>query len=191
MQFANRNVVLTGAGGGIGRALAFVLAKNAANLLLVGRDVSRLDALKTELPAGSSVYVVGADIATDEGRHRVASACQQLTDIDVLINCAGISDFALFQEQKPAVISQLIGVNVLAPMLLTHRLLPLMNSPNGGLIVNIGSTFGTIGHPGFAAYCASKFALRGFSEALRRELAGIGAFLGLAGLVLVGLFVWG
>ena len=171
MQFANKRVVLTGAGGGIGRALAQLLAQHNAQLVLVGRDSKKLEQVKAELPAGSSVYLVSADIATDEGRHRVASMCTQLGGIDVLINCAGINDFALFQQQKSAMIAQLIDVNVTAPMLLTQQMLPLLERAGAGLIVNIGSTFGSIGHPGFVAYCAAKFALRGFSQALRRELA--------------------
>lgn len=171
MQFTNKRVVLTGAGSGIGRALAQQLAQNNAQLVLVGRNVDRLEQVKAELPAGSSVYIVQADISSDEGRHRITSMCTQLGGIDVLVNCAGINDFALFTQQKAAMIAQLINVNVTAPMLLTQRLLPLLERSGSGLIVNIGSTFGTIGHPGFAAYCAAKFALRGFSQALRRELA--------------------
>lgn len=171
MQFTNKRVVLTGAGSGIGRALAQQLAQNNAQLVLVGRNVDKLEQVKAELPAGSSVYIVQADISSDEGRHRITSMCTQLGGIDVLINCAGINDFALFTQQKAAMIAQVINVNVTAPMLLTQRLLPLLERSGSGLIVNIGSTFGTIGHPGFAAYCAAKFALRGFSQALRRELA--------------------
>lgn len=172
MQFANKKVVLTGASGGIGQALAQILAQNAAQLVLVGRDEKKLQAVKASLPGGSTVYLVAADIATDEGRQRVATVCTRLGSIDVLVNCAGINDFALFEQQKAAMIAQLIDTNVTAPILLTQRLLPLLAKSGAGLIANIGSTFGSIGHPGFAAYCASKFALRGFSQALRRELEG-------------------
>ena len=62
-------------------------------------------------------------------------------------------------------------LNVTATLQLTHRLLPILRQQGRALVVNIGSTFGSIGYPGFTAYCASKFAIRGFSEALRRELA--------------------
>ena len=68
-------------------------------------------------------------------------------------------------------IAELIDLNVTAPLQLTHRLLPLLRQQGEALVINLGSTFGSIGYPGFSAYCASKFALRGFSEALRRELA--------------------
>lgn len=171
MELTNKTVVLTGASGGIGRALALQLARDNATLVLVGRNQEQLDRVKTELPAGSHAWVVSADIATDEGRHRIAALCTQIGSIDALINCAGVNDFALFHQQKAAMIAQLINVNVTAPILLTQRLLPLLQKANRSLIVNIGSTFGTIGHPGFVAYCASKFAMRGFSQALRRELA--------------------
>jgi len=88
----------------------------------------------------------------------------------VLINNAGLMDFTLFERQEPKRIEQVIGVNVIAPMLLVRAVLPLLLKQDSGRIVNIGSTFGSIGFPHFATYCASKFAMRGFSEALRREL---------------------
>ena len=72
---------------------------------------------------------------------------------------------------KGGAIARLIGVNVTATLQLTHLLLPLLREQPRALLVNLGSTFGSIGYPGFATYCASKFALRGFSDALRRELA--------------------
>jgi len=68
-------------------------------------------------------------------------------------------------------IAELIGLNVTATLQLTHRLLPMLRRRERAVVLNLGSTFGSIGYPGFSAYCASKFALRGFSEALRRELA--------------------
>jgi len=113
-------------------------------------------------------YVV-ADLGTDEGRTAVYTLCCR-TGIDMLINNAGISDFAPLEEQQPETICQMIHTNLLAPILLTQSLLPLLKMARAGMVINIGSTFGTIGYPGFSAYSATKFGLRGFTEALRREL---------------------
>lgn len=79
-------------------------------------------------------------------------------------------DFTYFAQQNPARISQIMYVNAIVPMLLTRAVLPRMVARNSGQIVNIGSIFGSIGFPHYASYSASKFALRGFSQALRREL---------------------
>ena len=94
--------------------------------------------------------------------------------IDILINLAGVMDFARFDEQDPGMIQRMIQVNVEAPLQMTRYVLPQMIERRHGRIVNIGSMFGSIGFPCFTAYSASKFALRGFSQALRRELAGSG-----------------
>ena len=94
--------------------------------------------------------------------------------IDILINLAGVMDFVRFDEQDPGMIQRLIQVNVEAPLQMSRCVLPQMVERRHGRIVNIGSMFGSIGFPCFSAYSASKFALRGFSQALRRELIGSG-----------------
>jgi short-subunit dehydrogenase len=91
--------------------------------------------------------------------------------IDVLINNAGISEFSPLEELSDTRLQELLGTNLLAPMQVTRTLLPLLRRQSSAAIVNVGSTFGSIGYAGFSAYCASKFGLRGFTEALRRELA--------------------
>lgn len=94
--------------------------------------------------------------------------------IDILINLAGLLDFGMFSQVHPPMIPRLLAVNLEAPMQLAHSVLPGMLAQGHGQIVNIGSMFGSIGYPGFATYSATKFALRGFSQALRRELRGTG-----------------
>ena len=94
--------------------------------------------------------------------------------LDVLINLAGVLGFGPYQEEDPGLVARLLKVNLEAPMQLTRAILPGMIERGQGRIVNVGSMFGSIGFPLFAAYSASKFALRGFSQALRRELAGTG-----------------
>lgn len=169
MNLNNSTIVLTGASGGIGAAVANVLAQQGAKLLLVGRHADSLHALAAQLP-GEHLPVV-ADIASDSGRQVIVHQCTQAGGIDLLVNLAGTLDFRLFEQQPETVIEQIITTNLLSPMLLTRRLIPLLKTRPEAAIVNVGSTFGSIGHPGFTSYCASKFGLRGFTEALRRELA--------------------
>lgn len=176
MHLAGSRVLLTGASGGIGRAVALELAARRARLTLSGRDAVRLDALAREIRAGGGhADIVVADIGSSDGPSNLVSQARSIDPIvDVLVNCAGLSEFADFEATSPAVLENLWRTNVLAPMRLVQEVLPHMRRHRRGLIVNVGSIFGSIGFPCFAAYSSTKFALRGFSEALRRELAGSG-----------------
>lgn len=176
MDLKNSRVLLTGACGGIGRALARALAQRGANLCLVDRRADDLEAVAVELRAeGVRVETACADITTTEGREAIVRCVhQRLEGIDVLLNNAGIGAFAEFVEQSPGDIEQMFKVNVIAPMQLSRDLLPIMIEKGSGRIVNVGSVFGSLAFAWHTSYSASKFALRGFSEALRRELAGSG-----------------
>ena len=167
MNITGKKILLTGASGGIGEAFARMLDHEGAELMLAGRNAASLEKINATL--GGRHRIVVADLGTDEGRTAVYTLCCR-TGIDMLINNAGISDFAPLEEQQPETICQMIHTNLLAPILLTQSLLPLLKMARAGMVINIGSTFGTIGYPGFSAYSATKFGLRGFTEALRREL---------------------
>jgi len=169
MQLRDARVLLTGASGGIGQGLVERLCANGARLLLVGRDSLALEALARRHPG--QISLVCADLSQRSGRHTVLDAARRFGGLNCVINAAGINQFSLLEQQDEEAIARLIDVNVTATLQLTHLLLPLLRQQPQALLVNLGSTFGSIGYPGFAAYCASKFALRGFSEALRRELA--------------------
>lgn len=173
MKLEGQWIVLTGATGGIGEAIAQALYRKGANLVLVGRDPERLEHLINNHSFSSDrTTTIVADINQSAGHLAAVDACQRLSlPVSILINNAGISDFSLFDEQDDQKIINLLKTNLLAPVLLTKKLLPLLRRTQPAMIVNIGSTFGSIGYPGFAAYSASKFGFRGFSEALRRELA--------------------
>ncbi len=172
MRIENALILLTGANGGIGSAIARRLAAAGAQLLLVGRSEIRLDVLIASLPCHGKPHVaVHADITTAMGRAAIERALEGVKQpLDVLINCAGISQFGLLADARPEAIERLLVTNITAPILLTQIGLRHLN-PASGRIINIGSTFGGIGYPGFSSYSASKFALRGFTESLRRELA--------------------
>lgn len=176
MKIAHARTILTGANGGIGSATALALAQGGARLLLVGRQAAALARLAHQVEAGGGeAHVVSADVAQAEAHERVVQEAQRLLGgVDLLINNAGLLDFTPFEGQDPRALEQLLQVNVVAPIALTRAVLPLLLAQGRGRIVNVGSIFGSIGFPYFAAYSASKFALRGFSEALRRELHGSG-----------------
>jgi short-subunit dehydrogenase len=156
--------VLTGASGGIGREIARALAPHCEALLLVGRNAERL--AECAAAAGPVARAVVADLGSAAGRDAV-----RLDGANLLVNNAGASDFAPLEAQSDATLERIVRTNVLAPMQLTRRLLPELARRPQAWIVNVGSIMGHLGYPGQAAYCASKFALHGFSEALRRELA--------------------
>ena len=176
MQIHNARIVLTGASGGIGAALAAELAKRGARLGLVGRDAAKLNALAQPLASqGIEVECIATDLTLAEGSAVVRAHMQaRFGGVDIVINNAGITDFSQFSQADPQRIEQVLRTNVLAPMQLSRALLPDMLTQGRGQIVNVGSIFGSIAFACFASYSASKFALRGFSEALRRELAGSG-----------------
>ena len=173
MQLQSQRILLTGAAGGIGRELAKLLAHKGARIVLLDRDAVGLTKLRDEINAAgaSDVQLLALDLSDPANiTLAIKQASQMLGGVDMLINNAGLLDFVAFSTQSAARIALTVQVNTLAPMLLTHAVLPQFHAQGKGTIVNIGSTFGTIGFPHYATYSASKFALRGFSEALRREL---------------------
>lgn len=169
-----RKVLLTGAAGGIGIAIARELLRRGACVLLTGRHAARLQQLATELGEHRDrIEVYAADLATDgERASLVAFASHWRGGIDALINNAGINDLALLDTQDAAQIDRMLDTNLRAPVQLCRALLPQLRRATRADIVNVGSVFGNIGYPGYAVYSATKFAMRGFTEALHRELAG-------------------
>lgn len=176
MKISDSTILITGASGGIGGAIALQLAHRGATLILINRDSDKLAAFAAELRAsGGKVIPLAGDLATPgEPARLVQTALDQAGTVDILVNCAGVQNFGFFAEESAADTATLFNINTIAPIALTNALLPHLLKKGKGQIVNLGSIFGSIGFPCFASYSASKFALRGFSEALRRELAGSG-----------------
>jgi short-subunit dehydrogenase len=169
LELTGKTALVTGASGGIGAALARALAAAGVDLVLTGRDTERLAALRLEL--GDRHVTVAADLATAAGRARVVSSCAaRPRGLDLLVNNAGIGSFGLFETLTEADIERVVLLNLTAPLLLTRGLLPLLVQAPEAAVINLGSAFDALGYPGFSVYCASKFGLRGFSEALAREL---------------------
>jgi short-subunit dehydrogenase len=176
-KMTNCNVLLTGATGGIGQAISRLLFNSGANIILVGRNNEKLTQLKEKLltsnpQAKNSVITYVVDILQQVQRDNLIEQLALLPfEINLLINNAGVSQFKLFEQSSESDINNIITTNTIAPMQLTQALLPLLKQCDKAQIINIGSTYGSIGFPGYTAYCASKFALRGFSQTLSRELA--------------------
>lgn len=176
MKISDSTILITGASGGIGGAIARELSRRGASLILVSRDGDKLAAFAAELGiSGSKIMPLVGDLAIPgEPARVVQEALAQGGTIDILINCAGVQNFGFFAEESAADTATLFQINTIAPVALANAVLPHMLEKGKGQIVNLGSIFGSIGFPCFASYSASKYALRGFSEALRRELAGTG-----------------
>jgi len=173
MDLKTARVLLTGGAGGIGGAIAeALLAKGAAVLLVDMNEVSLQGFADGRLSQyGDRVATLAANLTQAEDRNRVCEQAQNFRGgINVLINNAGVSHFRLLDEQSPEAIDLALAVNLQAPIHLCRLLLPHLRQQSSAHILNTGSVFGSIGYPGYAVYSATKFGMRGFSEALRREL---------------------
>ena len=159
MKAADARVMLTGAAGGIGHAMALALREAGAAVMGVGRG---------DAPAGTAW--VRADLNTDEGVAAVAVAAEQWR-ANVVVHAAGMPAFGPLPSASPAQMQAVLQANLLAPMRLTQSLLPALLRQPRAQVVFVGSVLGRIGLPGFSVYGASKAGLHGFAEALRRELA--------------------
>jgi short-subunit dehydrogenase len=174
MKLHGARVLLTGASRGIGRELARRFAGRGARLVLVGRDSTAVEAVCNETFAMSGrADSIAFDLAASTGHAAVVERARViLGGIDLLVNNAGVSSFESLERQSAETIARIAATNLVAPMLLARAALPHLAA--GARIVNVGSMFGSIGFPHCAAYSATKFGLRGFSEALRREVAARG-----------------
>ena len=174
--FAGRTAVLTGAASGIGEQLAHGLAARGSGLVLVDRDADRLDAVAAAIRAAHPGRAVEALVADLGDRAEVLALAGRIRErhpaIGLLINNAGIALGGMFEHLTMDEFEAVVDVNFRAPVLLTHELLPTLLATPGSHLVNVSSLYGLIAPPGQSAYSASKFALRGFSEVLRGELAG-------------------
>lgn len=173
MTPANAKVVITGGGGGIGAAIAAELLSRGAAVLLVDRDAAALErAAQCLVRYGDRVGTFAADLTNAADRKRLCdTAAGWHGGVNVLVNNAGINHFGMFEDQPPDQVDLAVAINLLAPLHLCRGLLAHMRGQAEACILNTGSVFGSIGYPGYAVYSATKFAIRGFTEALRRELS--------------------
>ncbi|WP_336367572.1 SDR family oxidoreductase [Marinobacter sp. C2H3] len=164
MQLHDRTFLLLGATGGIGQALIEPMLAAGARLVVASRHPERI----AHRAGVSPVHLeLGAkDLAAQLDRLSAA-----YPDIDGVIHCAGQNRFVSLGEMSEADLDAQLNVNLRSALLVARHFVPRFERTGDGALVFVGSTFGSIGFPGYTAYCASKFGLRGFTEALRRELA--------------------
>ena len=168
--------IVTGASSGIGRAIALELARQGAKQIVVARSGDKLDTLANEIhKAGQHAVPLVGDITEEAVRHKVVERAEsELGGLDILINNAGVSAHGRFQTASPERLYEIMDVNFFAPVELIRTALPLLQRGRRPIVVNVGSILGHRGIPLNSEYCASKFALHGFSESLRAELAAPG-----------------
>lgn len=164
-------VLITGGTSGIGQALAETFGRNGSRVVITGRSRASLDETVAGLKAkGIEVLGITADVSVETDNERmVRETIQQFGKLDVLINNAGISMRALFEEVDLAVVKQVMDINFYGVLYATQHALPHIIK-QGGSVVGISSIAGYRGLPGRTGYSASKFALNGFLEVLRTEM---------------------
>jgi short-subunit dehydrogenase len=165
--------ILTGASSGIGSALALRLAEQGVRLVLASRQQARLEALASSIERrGGQAHVVATDVADAAQRARlIESAVAALGGLDILINNAGAGAMGPFSEASEERLRRIFEVNFFGCTELTRLALPHLRQGKNPMLVNVASILGRRAIPGCAEYCASKFAMVGWSEGLRAELA--------------------
>ncbi len=175
MQLAGRKALLTGATGGLGRAIAQALAERGATLLLSSRKEAELEDLAAALP-GSGHRALPADLAEPGAAERLAAAAGE---VDVLVANAGLPGAGWLTDFSPEEVARALRVNLEAPMLLAQALYPGMVERGHGHLVLVSSLAGKAASPRTSIYNATKFGLRGFALALRSDIGprGVGVSL--------------
>jgi len=174
MSLANRTAVITGAGSGIGRAIAQSLARRGCHLALADINGAALsESARLLMTKGIRVSRHEIDVANREAVAKLPQAvAAEHGGTDLLFNNAGVALAGSFAEISERDFEWLFEINFWAVVRLTRLFMPLLKASDDARIVNLSSLFGLISPPGQTAYAASKFAVRGFSNALRFELAG-------------------
>lgn len=182
MDFKNKVVIITGASSGIGKACAEEFAKRGANLVLAARQYVNLCEITASLEKeyGIKAVAVQADVSREEDcKDIIRQAQQTFNQIDVLVNNAGLSMRALFQELDLSVLKSLMDVNFWGTVYCTKYALDEILKTKGS-IIGVSSIAGYRGLPGRTGYSASKFAMNGFMESLRTELLHTGVHVMVA-----------
>ena len=168
----NKKALITGAGKGIGKAVAIALAKEGVNVILMARTQSDLDEVAKEVNAlGVKSLTLIADVADiNSVNTAVERALGEFKTIDILVNNAGVAAFGKFLELEPVAWENIIKVNLMGTYYVTRAVLPSMIERQTGDIINISSTAGLNGNAMTSAYSASKFAVLGLTDSLMQEV---------------------
>ncbi len=174
---SGQHAFVTGAGTGIGRAIALALAGRGFAVALAGRRVGPLHAVADEIAAvgGKALVVEGFDVTDEQAvAAGAAQAIAALGEVSVLVNCAGEAPSAPFEKTDPALWDHVVAVNLTGTYLVTRALLPSLRKAGSARIINIASTAGITGYAYVSAYCAAKHGVVGLTRSLALELARTG-----------------
>ena len=176
MDFKNRTVLITGASSGIGKQTAIEFAKQGANIILVARRKEKLDEIASQLEKFNIITFVCQCDVSDKAQVKEMSknVLEKFDSIDILVNNAGFAIYGSVKELSIDEIESQMETNYFGMMYCIKNFLPSMLDKKSGHIVNVASVAASFGLPGIASYCASKFAMLGFSEGLKHELHGTG-----------------
>ena len=172
VSLAGKNAIITGAGRGIGRAVALALAAEGVNVGLLAQSESTLKDVAKEVEAlgVKAAYATANVSAVNEVNEAIDSLTNELGQVDILINNAGIAKFGKFMELEVEEWEKIIQVNLMGVYYVTRAVLPKMIEQNSGDIINISSSAGQKGAPLTSAYSASKFGVFGLTESLAMEV---------------------
>ena len=174
MYFKNKVVVITGASSGIGKQTAIEFAKLGSNIILVARTKNKLEQVENQLKQFNvTTLVCPCDVSKKEQVENMSKiVLKKFNSVDILINNAGFAIYGSVFDLSIDEIESQMETNYFGMIYCTKLFLPLMIKQKSGHIVNVASVAASFGLPGIASYCASKFAMLGFSEGLKHELSG-------------------
>ena len=176
MDFKNKVVLITGASSGIGKQTAIEFAKLGSNIILVARRKNKLEQVENELKQFNvKTLVCSCDVSKKDQVEKMSKiVLEKFNSIDILVNNAGFAIYGSVYDLSINDIESQMETNYFGMVYCTKNFLPLMLEKKSGHIVNVASVAASFGLPGIASYCASKFAMLGFSEGLKHELNGTG-----------------
>jgi short-subunit dehydrogenase len=174
-------MIITGASSGIGAETARRMARDGVRLTLAARRLDRLQAVAQEVEQlGGEALVVQTDVTQDADlQHMIDATLERWGRVDVLLNNAGVGEGGPLAEKKEQDVRQAIAINLIGVIESTRLMLPVMLRQKSGHIINLSSLSGLVASPGVPIYCATKFGVVGFSDALRRDLRGTGVHVSL------------
>lgn len=176
MNFKDKVVLITGASSGIGKQTAIEFAKKGSKIILVARRKQKLEELEKELQRFNvTVMICQCDVSDKFQINKMSQeVLKKFDSVDILINNAGFAIYGSVSDLDIEEIESQMATNYFGMIYCIKKFLPLMVKKKSGHIVNVASVAASFGLPGIASYCASKFAMLGFSEGLKHELKGTG-----------------
>ncbi len=176
MDFKNKVVLITGASSGIGKQTAIEFAKLGSSIILVARRKNKLEQVENELKQFNvNTLVCTCDVSKKDQVEKMSKiVLKKFNSIDILVNNAGFAIYGSVYDLSINDIESQMETNYFGMIYCTKNFLPSMLEKKSGHIVNVASVAASFGLPGIASYCASKFAMLGFSEGLKHELSGTG-----------------